>query len=101
MSIPHVEDLKKEDFTIEMIDQGIFGKSPCLCRKGIPLLRMGCSLDEVDIYITGGDPIPGTRKKEPYLLIVEDHMYHDCYTCGAWKTLEEFHQWFENPVILY
>lgn len=103
MALNHVEDLKKEDFTIEVILQ-IFGPSPCLCRKGVPLMRMGCELDEIDIFIIGGeteDLGDGEKYTEPYTLVVQDHMFEDCYTYGQWETLDDFHKWFENPINLY
>lgn len=97
--IPHVLDLKKEDFEIKIGDDLFFGRTSVLCRKNVPLMRMGCRLDEVDIFVAGGEETEDG--KEPFMMIVQDHMYQDCYTYGSWATLEDFNSWFENPVKLY
>ena len=98
--IKHVKDLDRTDFTIKFANDLFFGQSEVLCRKDVPLMRMGCKIDEVDIFITGGEEYP-EEGKDPYTLIVQDHKFKDCYTYGNWKTLVEFEKWFEKPVRLY
>lgn len=97
--VKFVRKFDKTDFTLKPFLEEFGGINLFLCRKDVPLIRMGCDLDEIDIYLLGGEIEDG--EKEPYIFAVRDHVFGDYYTYGSWETIEEFDAWFENPVSLY